>query len=34
MTRGGGSNYLAFGPDGRLYASDNSRHIYAFTITG
>ena len=22
------------GPDGRLYASDNSRHIYAFTITG
>jgi sugar lactone lactonase YvrE len=29
-----GSNYLAFGPDGRLYASDNSRHIYAFTITG
>jgi tripartite motif-containing protein 71 len=29
-----GSNYLAFGPDGRLYASDNSRHVYAFTITG
>ena len=29
-----GSNYLAFGLDGRLYASDNSRHIYAFTITG
>jgi sugar lactone lactonase YvrE len=29
-----GANYVTFGPDGRLYASDNSRHIYAFTITG
>jgi len=30
----GGSNYLGFGPDARLYSSDNGRHIYAFTITG
>jgi DNA-binding beta-propeller fold protein YncE len=29
-----GSNFVEFGPDGRLYASDNSRHVYAFTITG
>jgi len=29
-----GSNFVEFGPDGRMYASDNSRHIYAFTITG
>ena len=28
------SNFVEFGPNGRLYASDNSRHIYAFTITG
>jgi len=33
MTRGG-SNYLTFGPDGRLYASDNSRHIFSFNVTG
>jgi sugar lactone lactonase YvrE len=29
-----GTNYVTFGPDGRLYASDNSRHVYAFTING
>jgi hypothetical protein len=27
-----GPNYLDFGPDGRLYVSDNTRHVYAFTI--
>lgn len=27
-----GPNYVTFGPDGLLYASDNSRHVYAFTI--
>ncbi|MEY2474326.1 MAG: tripartite motif-containing protein 71 [Actinomycetota bacterium] len=25
-----GPGYLAFGPDGVLYVSDNSRHVYAF----
>jgi len=29
-----GANYLDFGPDGRLYVSDNTRHVYAFTIVG
>jgi DNA-binding beta-propeller fold protein YncE len=29
-----GSNYVAFGPDGRLFVSDNTRHVYAFTING
>ena len=29
-----GPNYLAFGPDGRLFVADNSRHVYAFTIGG
>jgi DNA-binding beta-propeller fold protein YncE len=29
-----GPNYLDFGPDGRLYVSDNTRHVYAFTIIG
>jgi DNA-binding beta-propeller fold protein YncE len=27
-----GPNYLAFGPDGRLYVSDNTRHVYRFRI--
>jgi DNA-binding beta-propeller fold protein YncE len=27
-------DYVAFGPDGRLFVSDNSRHVYAFRITG
>jgi hypothetical protein len=25
-------NYLVFGPDGRLYVSDDSEHIYSFNI--
>jgi DNA-binding beta-propeller fold protein YncE len=29
-----GPNYLSFGPDRRLYVSDNTRHVYAFRITG
>ena len=34
-----GSNFVEFGADPspgvhRMYISDNSRHIYAFTITG
>ncbi|HET6848111.1 MAG TPA: hypothetical protein VFH74_04580 [Gaiellales bacterium] len=29
-----GSSFVEFGPDGRRYASDNSRHVSAFTITG
>jgi len=29
-----GPNYVAFGPDGRLYVADNTRHVYAFTIGG
>jgi tripartite motif-containing protein 71 len=29
-----GPNFIEFGPDGTMYASDNSRQIYAFRITG
>lgn len=29
-----GPDYLDFGPDGRLFVSDNNRRVYAFTITG
>jgi DNA-binding beta-propeller fold protein YncE len=29
-----GPNYLDFGPDGRLYVSDNTRHVYSFRIVG
>jgi DNA-binding beta-propeller fold protein YncE len=27
-------DYLEFGPDGRLYVSDNNRRVYAFTVAG
>ncbi len=29
-----GSNFIEFDSAGRMWASDNSRHIYGFTITG
>lgn len=29
-----GPDYLDFGPDGRLFVSDNNRRVYAFDITG
>jgi DNA-binding beta-propeller fold protein YncE len=29
-----GPTYLAFDPSGRLYVSDNSHHVYAYTISG
>ena len=29
-----GSNFLAWDSAGRLWASDNSRHVYGFTVTG
>ena len=30
----GSPAYVTFGPDGRLYVSDGSRNVFAFTING
>lgn len=29
-----GSDFLNFGPDGKLYVSDNNQHVYSFTVNG
>jgi hypothetical protein len=28
-----GADFLNFGPDGKLYVSDNNKHVYSFVIT-
>ena len=29
-----GPDFLNFAPDGKLYVSDNTKHVFSFKITG